>query len=394
MKKGRISAGLVALVALMILAGLLWTAMKRARIEVATSEEIVNNTWAGYKHYFIDEDGRVRRPKDRDTVSEGQAYAMLRAVWMDDKEVFDRCYRWTEENLSRKDRTGDNLLAWHWKGGRAADRMPASDADIDYALALILADSKWPGMAPDGTEDYGEKAERVLSDVLRLETYTTAGGRLYLSPWIPEEKEGMSRFPVNPSYYSPAHFRIFYAFTKDERWLALKDTAYYVLNTLARYFNGAKGAGLVPDWCSVDRGDRFYPLEGKNQGFGWEAVRVPLRVAMDYFWFESEEAKGFLRSGFAAFAEKKWLKDGRVYSEYNYDGTSGNKYENPLFYASYATALIVSESEYSDDLLEKSRGYIKKYGDMWIYMGPGEYYVNSLAWFPEGFTSKKIKKRD
>ena len=95
-----------------------------------TPKVIVENTWSGYKHFFLDADGRVKRPKEGDTVSEGQAYAMLRAVWMDDKKTFDGCYRWTEENLSRKNKTGDNLLAWHWKDGKVSDWMPASDADV------------------------------------------------------------------------------------------------------------------------------------------------------------------------------------------------------------------------------------------------------------------------
>jgi endoglucanase len=390
------------------------------------SKEIAEFTWLGYKSCFIASDGRVMRPREGDSVSEGQAYAMLRAVWMRDKDTFDRCYRWAEDNLSRRLKTGDSLLAWHWKDGTIADWMPASDADVDYALSLIFADSLWRGQAPKGTEDYGVKARKVLGDILRLETYLTGKGRVYLSPWIIADKTA-ERFPVNPSYYSPAHFRVFYRFTEDRRWLELVDTTYYLLGQLSGSLNGQAGKGLVPDWCSVDRGDLFYPLEGKNDGFGWEAVRIPLRVAMDYRWFNSPEAKRFfdgsaepnpafsgqdkergspsilsrlrpkgrssrrVDSGLSIFIENEWKQNKTVYCEYTYNGVCHNKYENPLFYAAYYCALSATSSPYARDMLEKMRSYIIKDRDGWLYQGPDEYYVNSLAWFADGFISGTIE---
>jgi len=161
------------------------------------SSDILKSTWVGYKKYFIEEDGRVKRPKENDTVSEGQAYAMLRAVWMDDKETFDRCYRWSEGNLSRTLMNQGHLLGWHWKNGHVDDWMPASDADIDYALSLILAQAKWEAGAPDGLEGYGSKAQKILSDVLTHLTYTTDSGRLYLSPWMTPKAPRSLSFPVN-----------------------------------------------------------------------------------------------------------------------------------------------------------------------------------------------------
>lgn len=352
---------------------------------------ILKNTWNGYKHYFIESSGRVSRNKEEDTVSEAQAYAMLRSVWMNDKETFDRCYGWTEHNLSRKNKTGDNLLVWRWKDNEVVDWLPASDADIDYALSLIFADSIWNGKAPANVEDYGKKARVVLNDILRLETYPTSSGRLYLSAWILDNRIQLSRLPINPSYYSPAHFRIFYEYAKDARWLKLVDTSYYILSILSKEFNGEKGVGLIPDWCSVDMDDKFYPLDGKNSGFGWDAVRVPFRVALDFFLFDSDEAKGFFNSGFAKFIEQEWLQNKKVFCEYNYNGEPISKYENPLFYAAYYCALRINGSKLSQYFLKKTRDHIKKDGQNWIYQDRKEYYVNSLAWFAEGFNAGIIR---
>jgi endo-1,4-beta-D-glucanase Y len=128
-------------------------------------------SWLGYKKYFIESSGRVTRPEHGgDTVSEGQAYAMLRAVWLDDKKTFDKCYGWAEKNLSRRVRTGDNLLAWHWKDGGVSDWMPASDADLDYVIALAFASRKWKTGSPEAAEGYLRKARAVAADILRFET--------------------------------------------------------------------------------------------------------------------------------------------------------------------------------------------------------------------------------
>ena len=102
-------------------------------------EEIVRASWEHYKRTFI-RSGRVVRPANNlDTVSEGESYAMLRAVLMGDRTTFDDCLAWSESVLSRKNSNGDRLLAWHFENGAISDTTAASDADIDYAYSLVLA---------------------------------------------------------------------------------------------------------------------------------------------------------------------------------------------------------------------------------------------------------------
>ncbi len=58
---------------------------------------------------YVDDDGRVvRTDQGGDTVSEGQAYAMLVAVGLGDADTFDAVWTWTRENLQRR----DGLLSW------------------------------------------------------------------------------------------------------------------------------------------------------------------------------------------------------------------------------------------------------------------------------------------
>src|SRR5262245_57118865 len=73
----------------------------------AGPSETLRESWKAYVAGFVEADGRVvdRRAGGIST-SEGQAYAMLRAVWLRDRAVFDKTYAWGLANLNngiRKD---------------------------------------------------------------------------------------------------------------------------------------------------------------------------------------------------------------------------------------------------------------------------------------------------
>ena len=108
----------------------------------ATANDTLRQGWAAYVGRFVQPDGRVVDPKAGGiTTSEGQAYAMLRAVWMEDRTIFDRTLAWATEHLNQGVRD-DHLWAWRWDG-RVTDTAFASDADQDAALALLMARRTW-----------------------------------------------------------------------------------------------------------------------------------------------------------------------------------------------------------------------------------------------------------
>ncbi len=378
----RISTALIAVIASFCICLI---SCSRQKLQPGTALE---ETWKAYKQAFISSDGRVIRPKENDTVSEGQAYAMLRAVWMDDQQTFERCRKWTEQNLSRKTLAGDSLLAWNWKEGSIIDEMPASDADIDYALALILASRRWRDQQ-DLSALYQGSAEAILSDILKLETFRTKTGRLYLSPWILQKREDVALYPQNPSYYSPAHFRIFAKVSGDKRWLELIDTTYHLISSLGSSFDGEEGVGLIPDWCGVDDNDALHVLPGKNSGWGWEAVRIPFRLVLDAEWHNSADSKRALQS-IAAFAEKEWRVHEAVFCEYNYSGKTKLRFERALFYSAYACAAWPAAKPAATRFAEQANRSIVLTDSGWLYHGKREYFANSLAWIPEGLEAGRI----
>jgi cellulose synthase (UDP-forming) len=98
---------------------------------------VLSAAWSGYRQVFIQPDGRVVDPKRGGvTTSEGQSYALLRAVWMGDRLTFQTVWRWTASHLEVG---GGSPFASLWSNGSIADHDSATDADSDIALALLFA---------------------------------------------------------------------------------------------------------------------------------------------------------------------------------------------------------------------------------------------------------------
>jgi len=354
-----------------------------AQVPPAQIESILALTWEGYRERFIEPDGRVIRPTDGfDTVSEGQAYAMLRAVWMNDQETFDRVYRWTESNLSRRSARGDRLLAWHWGslpggGWGVLDWAAASDADEDFALALLFAARRWGDTRAD-VPPYRAHAGQVLADILDKETRRGSDGRLYLVPGDWKEEA----LVVNPSYFSPAWYRIFYEATRDPRWNELIESSYHAIDALAIRFGERTGVGLMPDWAALAPGGGFAPRPGQSDAHGWDAFRTAWRIGLDWLWFKEPRAHRYLAERLYPFLKAEWNRNGgTLFAEYSYDGTPLVAYESATTYSGYLAAFLVADSPAAPDLLEKLRGSVRRDTGGAFFAPKDDYYLNNWAWF-------------
>ncbi|MGH7228281.1 MAG: glycosyl hydrolase family 8, partial [Nitrospiraceae bacterium] len=95
--------------------------------------------WSFYKQKYIVSGRVISLDENGITTSEGQGYAMLRAVWSNDRHTFTTVWTWTKRNLQIRP---DKLFAWKWKG-KVLSANSATDADTDIALALILASRRF-----------------------------------------------------------------------------------------------------------------------------------------------------------------------------------------------------------------------------------------------------------
>lgn len=341
-------------------------------------EKPLETWWKSYKNNFILPDGRIQRPEHAfDTVSEGQAYAMLFSVFMNDKNTFDLIFGWTEEHLSRSRKQGDHLLAWHWKDGGVNDWMAASDADCDYAFALLLASHQW------GENPYREKAVHVMSDILKYETVRGTDNRLFLLPGVWGNEEN-GHLVQNPSYYSPAAFRLFYETTQDNQWLQVIETGYWILRQSGMRLDDMHGCGLVPDWCMVDARGNISTAKGRSHDYGWEAVRIPMRIGLDILWNKTEETHKALEKIYQALQNSS--ADFReTKAVYCYDGKPAVEYGSlPADAMAYFAAQVLGIR--AEALQTSLRNRL---GEKSLVQN---YYGQSLAFFPLALEEGILKR--
>jgi len=64
--------------------------------------------------------------------------------------------------------------------------------------------------------------------------------------------------------------------------------------------------------------------------FGFDALRAPWRVALDYQWFKDPRAKSYLDR--LSFFSAEWKAKGKIGSSYSHDGTVITASESPSMY--------------------------------------------------------------
>src|SRR5580704_12957050 len=278
---------------------------------------ILEEEWAGYKTAFIEPDGRVIDPaRGGVTTSEGQGYALLRAVWMGDQPAFDTVWHWTATNLETRD---DGLFASLWSGGKVADANSASDADSDIALAVL--DAIWQG------EVVSIKRMNVL----------TAGN------WA---KTQVAPGPViNPSYFAPYAYRTFAREDPGHPWGTLIDSSYAVLGQCTdATLGGAQSVGLPPNWCAISRSTGAivpFPTIAGADDYGYDAFRVMWRVALDALWNHEARARAYLAR--SAFLRTQWNSNRALDAVYAHDGTAVSSYDDPTLYGGDIGNFLVTD---------------------------------------------------
>ncbi len=324
---------------------------------------ILKESWDAYVQRFIQKDGRViDHSAEGISTSEGQAYAMLRAVWIGDRDNFDKTFTWARNNLNSGVRT-DNLWAWKWgknaKGKWVVlDRAFASDADQDAALALILASKVWK----DGR--YVDHARAILRDLWKLSTIETAGHR-YLLAGDSLCKREVCR--INPSYYAPYAYRIFAIFDDSADWAALVDSSYQLLNTVSGFAN----TGLPADWVQLDiNTGEIAPASEKDRAYSYDAFRVHWRIEVDRELFRDPRADRYLQDSLTWVAAE-WQEHQKLPAVISPVGKGLVDYESLEMVAALMCAT-------HNEAMERKLSAAYSQG---IWGDRNRYYLQNWAWF-------------
>ncbi len=300
--------------------------------------------------YVTDEGRVVRRDQGGDTVSEGQAYAMLMAVHAGEAETFDRVWRWTYENLRRP----DGLLSWRWHDGTVAanDRASAADADLDAARALVLAARRFDRPA------YRRDGVALGTAILDHETAPTPRGRMLLAgSWA------AAGDPVNPSYVSPVAMRLLAEASGDPRWDDLRRGSTAVVRSVT-------GPGrLPPDWAALEPDGTASPGRGPSGEpvqYGYDAARTVIRYA--------ESCRPADRR-LAARAAGVLGRDPDVVAVHGVRGAPRTGDVNALALVAHAAALAADDDDRAARRALRAAAAVQRdhpgyYGDAWAVLGP------------------------
>ena len=326
----------------------------RTVVRVLTQDEKVfrADLATAFFERYVEPDGRVvRRDQGSDTVSEGQAYAMLLAVAADDAARFESVWRWTRDELQRS----DGLLSWRWTAGRIADEQPATDADIDAAYALMLAGERF------GKPSYLNDARQIARGILDEETIDAGDRRILLAgPWARRERI------VNPSYIAPEAFRRFAEAFGDDRWEPLARDGMAMIRSLT---DGGKRK--PPDWARVDENGNAVASSSPGAtgaaAEGLESARVMIRFASSC---DDEARQLAAASSDVAAAD---LHDGSHALEY---------------VAAGAAAFAAGNTERAESLLGRAERVVRSeptyYGSAWVALGRAMLDPRALRSCPGG----------
>lgn len=213
-------------------------------------------------HYELPTGRVVRWDQGGDTVSEGEAYAMLLSVAAGDHRHFDAAWSWTRAHLLQP----DGLLAWHWANGSITSSESAADADVDTAYALELAATRWHDPADKAA------AAAMAAAIAANETVGTPSGPVLVGgPWA----VGPPAY-VNPSYASPWELAAL------GRLPGQAQTFGALASGTRALVGQVLGSGVLPpDWVQLTAAAPVdvTPQSGSDDRYGFDAVRVPIRWA-------------------------------------------------------------------------------------------------------------------
>ena len=302
-----------------------------------------------------------------DVVSEGQAFGLMLAVQFNDQITFNTVYNWTAANLQRVNLSSStpgwdngvalNCFAWHydWVTQAVVDADPAPDADIDVVTALLWADARWGSL---GSLNYKQLALNIAHDVKQYFFLVDSTTGYAYGPSTTEYEIGkVTGEQFDCSYGDPTAFRLLaIADTANSQfWVNAINGWYHALNADITYTVSGEGApvGLPSDQYQISAGaynsttDTYagpFSISSENEpGFGYDAVKVPIRTCWDWEFHAEARALAFLGGTGKGFLASKYISSVGIPAAFSHDGTTNGGYELSLFHLSYFQFLTTND---------------------------------------------------
>ncbi|WP_226670884.1 glycosyl hydrolase family 8 [Metabacillus litoralis] len=324
----------------------------------------VNNSNRIY-HQVGDDVGYMLDTGNLDVRTEGMSYGMMMAVQMDQKDIFDRLWNWTIQNMYMTEGEHAGYFAWSCQpDGTKNAYGPAPDGEEYFAMALFFASHRWG----DGIEpfNYGTQAREILRTCI----HNGENGIGY--PMWNHENKLIKFIPdcefSDPSYHLPHFYELFalWAYEEDRPfWQAASDASRNYIEISCHPVTG-----LAPEYAYYDG------TPNDENGFGHffsDSYRVAANIGLDYEWFRRDSSEIEVANKLQAFFSDKDPSD---YRRYRINGEAfDEKSLHPVGLLS--TIAMASLAADGPDRLK----WVELLWDTPVRTGERRYYDNCLYFF-------------
>ncbi len=222
--------------------------------------------WFNYKSRFMLPEGRIIDTGNHNiSHSEGQGFAMLLAVFYNDRPAFDQLLTWSDTHLYCRD---IGLYSWRYDPAGSppvSDINTASDGDTLIAWALLLAGRKWR------QPSYTSASARLQAALIKHNVIHYAGYTVLLPGVAGFNQTGS--VTLNPSYFIFPAWQAFYQQGHLKIWENLSADALTLLEKMR--FGDPR---LPTDWVTLRADKTVSPANSRPSRFSFDAVRVPLYI--------------------------------------------------------------------------------------------------------------------
>lgn len=275
---------------------------------------------------------------DGHVLTEGQSYAMMIALQMDRKDIFDKLWKFAKTYMQQKSGSLEGYFSWKVSINppyTPADVNPAPDGDEYFATSLFLAAKRWGNGT--GIFNYQQQADSLLG-------WFTKPATAQMLPLIVPDRKQIVFSPAqvdspytDPSYHLPAFYRLWDAFATDKKngfYVAMAESSWALLR------RAQAPTGLYPEYSTFEGAPRATDFNAKSHMFASDAHRVGSNMGFSWAWFmDDTSAMRMVKKELAFFSSQT----GGYKAEYTMDGTATVEYVSQSIQAGNAGAVLASD---------------------------------------------------
>lgn len=321
--------------------------------------------------YYLDGDkGYILDTGSNDVRTEGMSYGMMISLQLDKPEVFDRLWKWSKEHMAYDAGSPwDGYFCWQCSpDGTKIGGSNASDGELYYVTALLLAGEKWN--KPEYTAEANEILRKIMSKDGSKGVFNLFDESTKLITFVPDS---VGHGFTDPSYMLPA-FLDFWAekaASNNDFW---KEAAGAARDHLVK--SAHPETGLHPDYSNYDATAYAWPMAGYDTSiYMYDAIRCAMNIGMDSYLTGKDTARqGEVMERLLDF----FKKDGCSHAHFSLDGSNAfDEYTCGMAGSNAVGALALANSE-DPEKRALAKEFVEQLWDAPLPTGKYRYYVGMV----------------